>query len=248
MRRCLLTLLLLLPGLLSAGQPRIVMPIGPADTGIYVESDYHENVAGCDWYFNARRFVEAEPPARTTPCPVIIRVRGALTPQGARRFLEVTEALADWPAVPTRIMLNSQGGDADSAFWIARAIRQHEVYRRQDGGVMTAIDEVDDAVCFSSCVVVFAAGFTRFAEFDEYGDPALPSRLGIHRPAKFDPRNLTLDTSADNRSVNWFRDELVAYFRSVGVSSALVDAMYAVPHEELHLLTEAEARRYGLVP
>ncbi len=241
-RLCLL--LALLPALAPAAD---VLRNAPR-TGIYIESDYLAADANCDWYFPAATVVEMAPPAGDADCPVVIRIRGVLNREGARLFERVTEALGDWPAVPTRIVLNSRGGDSQAALYMAGIIRAHALFRRRKPGVMTTIDESEAAVCFSACVILFAAGFERHALFDEYDDPALPSRLGIHSPAQYDRRQMEYDTSIANRNILVVRRQLEAYFDSVGVSRELVDAMFAVPFEDLRLLTEAEARGYGLVP
>lgn len=217
-------------------------------TGIYVESDYLARDQRCDWYFPAERFIEAEPPTVTgSPCKVVVRIRGTLNRDGSRLFRRLSQRLADWPAVVTRIVLNSRGGDAVAAFHIAETIRGEDVYRLREPGVMTVIDESETAVCFSACLVVFAAGFERHALFDEYDDPALPSRLGIHRPGQYDRRAARYDSSADNRYIRVVRIQLEQYFESVGVSRELVDAMFTVPFDDIRLLTEREAREWGLV-
>lgn len=217
-------------------------------TGIYVEAEYAGGGADCDWYFSGTQVTQLAPPERDDDCAVVVRVRGTLNRAGAALFAEVSDALLNWPAKPTRVVLNSKGGDSQAAFRMARIIREHAVYRRRRPGVMTAIDEGETSVCFSACIIVFAAGFERHALFDEYDDPALPSRLGIHRPGQYDSRRMSYDSSADNRSIGIVRRQLEHYFDSVGVSRELVDAMFDVPFDEIKLLTEAEARAYGLVP
>jgi len=217
-------------------------------TGIYVESDYLVESPGCNWYFPASALIRADPPRRDSDCPVVVRIRGTLNVAGARLFARLSDALDGWPAQATRIVLNSRGGDSRAALLMARTIRQHPFYRRGTPGVTTAIDEAETAVCFSACIIVFAAGFERHALFDEYDDPALPSRLGIHAPGQYDRRTASYDTSSDNLDIRRLKLRLEAYFTSVGVDRGLVEAMFAVPFDELHLLTETEARRYKLVP
>lgn len=231
----------------DAERARVFEPLTAPDTGIYVEADYRDGKSRCDWYFAARQVLTMAPPKIDTPCPVIIRLRGALTPRGARQFVDLSEALADWPAIPVRIVLNSPGGDMDAALWIGRAIRRYPVYRQHEAGVATAIDEASDAVCLSACVIVFAAGFQREARFDIASDPPLPSRLGVHRPGLFNRRDLVVDSDPAQRDLVYLREQLIKYFADVGVSAAIVETMFAVPHEELHLLTEDEARAWGLV-
>lgn len=216
-------------------------------TGIYVESEYAGNGADCDWYFSGAQLGQLAPPERETDCAVVVRIRGTLNRAGAILFEQVSDALLEWPARPVRVVLNSKGGESQAAFRMARIIREHPVYRRREPGVITTIDEAESAVCFSACIILFAAGFERQALFDEYDDPALPSRLGIHRPGQYDSRRMGYDSSAANSSIGIVRRQLEHYFDSVGVSRELVDAMFDVPFDDIRLLTEAEARGYGLV-
>lgn len=243
MHRVLLSIMLV-AGLVQA-EPNLLR-LAP-DTGLYVEADYLEKDLPCDWYYAAARFIESPPAAGNTACPVIVRIRGTLNRDGAREFAALSDALENTGAIVTRIVLNSKGGDAVAAFRIARTIRANPVYRRRAPGVMTSIDEAESAVCFSACLVVFAAGFERHALFDEYDDPRLPSRLGMHRPGQYDSRHNRYDSSIENRNIRIVRQQLKRYFSSVGVSSDIVDDMFEVPFDDLHLLTESEAQAYGLI-
>lgn len=232
------------------GTPQIdVIRLAPP-TGIYVETDYQVEQAdpGCDWYASAEQLLESvddEGDATPFDCSLSVRIRGVLNQAGAERFQALTEFLAERRGVPTRVVLNSRGGDAAAALSIADVIRSHPLYRRVDGGVVTAIDPSHTAVCFSACLIVFAAGFERHAEFDI--DPALPSRLGIHRPAQFDRHRSSYDTAPENRSIRLVRRRLVDYFRSVGVDERIVDDMFTIPFDRIHLLSRSEAVGYRLV-
>lgn len=246
MRCRLLPALVFLAGAGHAAEVDILRTAPP--TGIYIETDYrHPDSARCDWYYTAKDFLRETAIVSDLPCPVVVRLRGILSRQGALLFSQVTQRLADWPAEVSRIVLNSRGGDSTAAFQIARIIREHDVYRRQLPGVTTALDESETAVCFSACLIVFAAGFERYAVFDEYDDPALPSRLGIHRPGQYNPARGRYDSSDNNRYIQGVRKQLTDYFASVGVSSQLVDEMFAVPFDDIRLLTESEALEFKLV-
>lgn len=248
----LLTAKLMFVALQLGDAPQIDVIRLAAPTGIYVETDYLGEVQSpqCDWYASATRLLGQTAEERSaTPfaCRLAVRVRGVLNQAGAERFAALTELLAGTESVPTRVVLNSRGGDAAAAFRIATLIRAHPLYRRADGGVTTAIDAAETAVCFSACLIVFAAGFERVAEFEIDGDPSLPSRLGMHSPAHFDRRLSSYDTDADNRNIQFVRQRLVHYFRSVDVSEEIVDDMFTVPFETIHLLTRSDALRYRLI-
>jgi hypothetical protein len=248
----LLTANLMFVALQLGNTPQIdVIRLAPP-TGIYVETDYLGDAQSqqCDWYASATTLLRQSADERSAmpfDCRLAVRVRGVLNQAGAERFAALTELLARTESVPTRVVLNSRGGDAAAAFRIATLIRAHPLYRRADGGVATVIDPAATAVCFSACLIVFAAGFERVAEFGVDGDPALPSRLGMHSPAHFDRRLSNYDTDVDNRNIQFVRQRLVHYFRSVDVSEEIVDDMFSVPFERIHLLTRSEALRYRLI-
>lgn len=235
------------PGLPQPDHIRLAPP-----TGVYVETDHEAEQpdARCDWYASASELVHAAGNAATKrhmDCHVVVRIRGVLNHAGAERFAELTAFLGSTDSVPTRLVLNSRGGDALAAFRFADIVRSDPLYQRTDGGVTTEIDASHTAVCFSACLIVFASGYERRAEFNVGGNPSLPSRLGIHSPGQFDRQLSAYDTAADNRSIQQVRARLVQYFRSVDVSEQIVDDMFAVPFEQIRLLTRSEAVAYRLV-
>ena len=209
---------------------------GTPPTGVYIETawDGNEDKAGCNWYAAAEEFIDStDAGAFGADCLVDIRIRGILNRAGARRFLALVDAVAASTHRPAAVVLDSKGGDADAALAIARRIRSDDVFRRLEGGVMTRIAGGDTAVCFSACIAIFAGGYRRDLEFNIYGNPDLPSRLGIHAPGQFDPQNHRYDTSLANRDIMRIDRLLREYLDSVEVSTALVDDMNAVPFTDV---------------
>ena len=100
------------------------------------------------------------------------------------------------------------------------------------------------SVCLSACVVVFAAGYRRSLEFDI--TDSVPSRLGIHGPGQFDRSAGRYDTSATNRDIRRVGQRLKAFFETVGVAGQFVDDMFALPFDEIRLLSREELVGYGL--
>ncbi len=233
------------PGLPQPDHIRLAPP-----TGVYVETDHaaEQPDTRCDWYASATELVNPDAANhRHMDCHVVIRIRGVLNHAGADRFAELTEFLDSTESVPTRLVLNSRGGDALAAFRFADIVRSNSLYQRVAGGVTSEIDASHTAVCFSACLIVFASGYERRAEFNIGGDPSLPSRLGIHSPGQFDRRLSTYDTRDDNRNIQRVRARLVQFFRSVDVNEQIVDDMFAIPFDQIRLLTQSEAVAYRLV-
>lgn len=220
----------------------------PAPPMIWLESARNE--PHCDWYLSGRdllRMASEERHQTFDGCEFSLRLRGNLNPAGADYFADVSDALAGTTASPRTIILDSRGGEADAAFAIAERIRSLELYRRNDGGVATEIADDDTAVCFSACLFVFAAGFERHAEFNIFGDPRLASRMGLHRPARMSRRTGDFDSDRTSAAMRRTESRMRRYFESVGVDTRIVDDMFAVPFNEIHLITRDEARAYGLV-
>jgi len=239
--------------LLPAGAPARDIDIldGAPPTSVYIETDYEGNTgrAGCDWHQSGNELLSLlreESPELGTDCQINIRLRGILNREGAALFLDLVRQMAASDLRPATVFLDSKGGDADAALAIARAIRGNDLFSRVPGGVATRIAAGDTAVCFSACIVIFAAGYARSLEFNIYGDPNLPSRLGIHRPGQFDRFKSSYVTSQTNREIMRIERAFKNWFESVGVSPVLVDDMFAVPFDDIRLLGEADVRRYGL--
>ena len=224
---------------------------GPLPTSLWLDADAADGNPGrCGWYLSGFELLGMnadERRRRTAGCEVSIRLRGTINPAGADYFRDVSDLLVELDVRPSRIVLNSRGGDADAAFAIARRIRNDPLYRRVGDGVVTAISDDDTAVCFSACLFIFAAGFERRAEFDIFGDPRLASRLGLHRPAQFRRQDGSFDTDRSNPDIVAVENKMRRYFRAVGVDPRIVDDMFAVPFDEIRLISRDDALAYGLI-
>ena len=235
-------------GNVAATQAQILLE-NAQRTAIYVETSYDGNDGRerCDWYTSAADFIATTGSLEETygnGCRIDIRLRGTINREGARMFADLVRRLESMDLYPAGVVLDSRGGEATAAIAIARAIRDSEIFRRVP--VETRIAGNDQAVCFSACIVIFAAGYRRSAEFDIYGDEALPSRLGIHRPGQFDRSAGRYDTSASNADIQRISRRLKEFFASIDVSPQLVDDMFAVPFDEIRLLGRQELIDYGL--
>ena len=242
--------LLLLPWLAASAawaQPADILAGAPR-TSLYVEASPADNDGrpGCDWYRSATQLINTDDPSAIPGCDVSIRIRGIINREGARYFNELVAHLEISGHRPGVIVLDSRGGDADAAIFISRLIREKALFRELP--VATRLSESFDAVCFSACVVIFSAGYERSLEFNIDGNAALPSRLGIHGPGQFNRSAGAYDSSASNRGIVRVSRQLKDYFREIGVSEALVDDMFAVPFDEIRLLSREEVIAYGLYP
>ena len=220
---------------------------GTPPTTIYVETDFtgNEEMPHCDWYRSAAELVDKDVYEQPDPgCRVSVRIRGTINRDGAYLFSNLVRRMDELDFEPSTIILDSRGGDADAAISMAKIVRQSALFERVP--VEARVAEGVDSVCFSACVVIFSAGYRRSLEFDINGNPELPSRLGIHGPGQYDAGNARYDSSADNSEILRVSRRLKAWFREIGVSDTIVDDMFAVPFNDIRLLTRDELVGYGL--
>ena len=216
-------------------------------TTIYLETEFSGNEAfeRCDWYIAADDFVtSASKVEYEAGCRISLRIRGIINREGATLFSRVVDRATALGLRVTSLVLDSRGGDADAAISMARLIRQSEAF---DAGRVTArIAENHQSVCFSACVVLFAAADEHELEFNINGDPDLPSRIGIHGPGQFDRTRSAYDSSAENPEIARVSRRLKDYFRSIEVAEHLADDMFAIPFDQIRLLNREELIAYGL--
>jgi len=216
-------------------------------TSIYLETDYFGNdgLANCDWYTSAEDFISpGSAQDYGTGCRINLRIRGIINRDGAALFSETIDRARAQRFRVTAIVLDSRGGDADAAISMARLIRQSVLF--SEIPVVARVAEDDQSVCFSACVVLFSAAYRRELEFNIDNNPELPSRIGIHGPGQFDRARSAYDSSAGNMEIARVSRRLKDYFRSIDVNEELVDDMFAVPFDQIRLLSREELVNYGL--
>lgn len=123
------------------------------------------------------------------------------------------------------VFLDSKGGSTNEALLIGRRIRQLEAETFVRRG----------AVCASACAFVLAGGVERGVE----------GRVGIHRPY-FSSLSPAL-TSAEVRTIrDRMTDSIRTYLADMDIAATLLDAMLAVPPEEMRWLSAAALSSYRL--
>lgn len=125
------------------------------------------------------------------------------------------------------VILQSHGGDVAEALTMGKLIR--------DAGLATSVPV--NGECFSSCVFLFAAGVERKVWRN--------GQVGIHRPYLRD-----VDEHASVGSIRSQRasqiERIRSYIEGMDLSLQLLDAMLAVPPDEVRILTEDEMRDYRI--
>ena len=237
---------MILPAPPAGAQNYDILEAAPR-TSVIVETDYTANGdrPECDWYVPADDYLAAERAGGfARDCVITLRIRGVINRDGAFLFSDVVKRAESSGHPVSTLVLDSKGGDADAAISMGQLIRASDIFRTIP--VVAKVAEGYQSVCFSACVVIFSAAYEKALEFDINGDPELPSRIGIHGPGQFDRESSSYASSAANSEIMRVNRRLKEYFASIGVSERLVDDMYAVPFDEIRLLSRSELIGYGL--
>jgi hypothetical protein len=123
------------------------------------------------------------------------------------------------------VSINSDGGDIAASMRIGRRLRA------LNSSIIVSLNEN----CHSACMVILASGVTR----SPFG------RVGIHRPhfVALDHRETRQQVTA---RLNRLNAELAAYLQEMGQPASLLDAMRAVPPDQIRILSSAELQHFML--
>jgi hypothetical protein len=130
------------------------------------------------------------------------------------------------------LSLNSEGGDVDSALAIGRYIRNINLPVKS---VHFKTEVWGRYHCYSSCVLILAAGSYRLTA----------GKIGIHRPyfvqldSKYSTEEIRRIRAAMNKNIK-------EYLVEMDVAESLLDAMLAVPAEQIKVLTDDQLAQYRL--
>lgn len=146
----------------------------------------------------------------------------SITRDDARTVAAIAQRMATEKVESPEFRLDSTGGDVESAIRIGRLFRK-----------MSARAFVKR--CLSSCVLIYAGAVHRISA---------SANIGIHRPYPVitEPRMYN-DIQQDQRRLNSL---VKAFLEEMNISPRLLDAMNAVPSEQIRMLSEAEQEEFGL--
>ena len=153
---------------------------------------------------------------------------GTITPstvQGIKKLVQYKSEFTE-PIGGSVVVLNSLGGDLNSAYEIGQIIRE----RKYTAGIPVG------ARCVSACVFILAAASQR----------VIDGQVGIHRP--FFASTSVANNSADKiqndygSAVDGMRD----YLRQMNVDPRLADQMLRIDPDRVRYLTRAELDGFGI--
>lgn len=139
-----------------------------------------------------------------------------------QHFSERLARLVDQNPQVRTIEIESPGGFADQAYRAAKKLNQHDISIRVRGR------------CASACVYLWAATNIRYLREG--------ARLGLHaaRPVRQPPGFMRGAAKRHNEALE---HQALA---NAGFTSALIESMRAVPHDEMLWLTPSELRAAGV--
>jgi hypothetical protein len=158
-------------------------------------------------------------------------ITGAIDEADVSHFKEIVSPLTSLDGIEILVEVNSPGGKVIPAMEIGNIIR--------DNWLWTSLVINDPtAVCYSSCVLIFAAGAVRI-------QPDLPA-IGIHRPFFEAELFAGLDKTEAKQKYDALLSNVRLYLGKMGMAPELYQAMIQVPSNELRNLTAAEIRNWNI--
>lgn len=129
-----------------------------------------------------------------------------------------------------QLLLNSDGGDVETAMTIGRMVRKEQI--------ITGVHEGN--TCASACTLILAGGVRRYArDF---------SRIGLHRPYFTDPKQATAQGyKAFQNAYDAVINAHARYFSEMKIGVGLLDKMVQIPSNHIHWISVDEATRLNLL-
>ena len=153
----------------------------------------------------------------------VLLAEGSIEPGAADRFAKEIEARGEY--VKT-VSLNSPGGSVDDAIAMSKLIRERRLGTRV----------ASEALCASSCPIVFAGGVSRMAEKDAVIGVHQVFNGGTERPS---PEQAMASAQATTARVARHLDEM-------GIGAQLWINALETPPDRLYYLTPAEMTGFKL--
>ena len=127
-------------------------------------------------------------------------------------------------------ILNSDGGDLDSALKMGTYIRQS--YGKNKLGQYVAVPESNS--CLSSCVFLLAAGAVRMVS----------GKVGIHRP--YNGQDETTTEEGQKKNYKRIESTVKSYLHKMNINPSLYEEMINIAPSEIRILSTAELKHFGL--
>lgn len=163
-----------------------------------------------------------------------VMIRGKIDPGDPETFKRI---LVENPAeVRNRIYLSldSQGGDLRASVALGHLIREVGFY--------TIVEE--DSVCFSSCFVLYSAGFFRMGQLPLLRFDNEETSIGVHRASIERSAMAALGPGEARATSNRGEGQLAAALREFDVPESIIEMALLVPAAGLRRLTVGELNTF----
>ena len=177
-------------------------------------------------------------------CPQVIAAEGDIDQDSAEEFVSFVRERLGGGRIRNIVFLHSPGGSVVGALKLGSVFRKVGtavvVARAQPGQDVGSDASFTAARCMSACVYALMGGKKRVIP------PA--SKLGVHQTLSFqingkDPAN-AVPGYQRIRTPKAILSALNSYTRSMGVSTALIEAAQSTPNESIRLLTRKELAKW----
>jgi hypothetical protein len=185
--------------------------------------------------------VRLQNPAACRPaCPVVIVADGEITDQTAQDFVAFVRGTLQQASPRNVVLVNSPGGNVRGSIELGR------VWRQLGTVVIVARPTADGtglaaSRCFSACVFAIMGARKRLIPSQ--------SRLAVHQMHTIQFERDIAEGGRVNRQLvgsNNGEHILRQYARSMGIDPAIVSLAQSIPPSAIHVLRDAEIRRYRL--
>lgn len=124
------------------------------------------------------------------------------------------------------IQISSNGGD------VYESMKMGEWFRKNKVQVINP----QDSPCYSACVFALAGGVVRIG-----------SNIGLHAFYSNTSKNPNFDYDIENNKYQKVEKDIRDYLQRMRIPTALLDEALQTPSTSVHVLTEDEAKKFGLL-
>ncbi|MCA3595976.1 MAG: hypothetical protein IOC59_08585 [Methylobacterium sp.] len=189
------------------------------------------------------KLADAELPGCKGTCPKVVVATGTIGQAEHMQLAAFLERAVSSGAVSQVLVIDSPGGFTLGGAYLGVLLRQLKmtvIVGRWNGSTITPSNGVTPGTCASACVLALSGGAAR------YFVPG--SRVGVHRShtgtTVLDPlTRLPVNATVNHEAVSHAH---TAYFRQMGIDTAVVAKMDATPSERIYWFSEPELAKFRL--
>jgi hypothetical protein len=207
----------------TAPAPALDVPIAPGNQTRRFEPDHILRDLPADRRLPDTDTVPSRLAFSETGAEGTVLLNGTIATGDAKRF---EEWLASRAKPPSRIALNSPGGDVADALEIGRLIRGK--------GLETRLDR--NAICLSACPYVLAGGLERVVSMGAF--------VGVHQ--HYFGENTYLPAFLLVSDIQVGQGEVMVFLQEMGIDPMMMAKALVTPPDDIYLLVPEELKSFKL--